>query len=188
MEASIQGVGCNFAYFKRIFKPLSTNLLVPPLSLLLLIPVSSPSLLFQSGTEDPPCAGTWVGWYMVHGIITITYPCLILQSALSRSFCRPSNCWFVVYPLTATIISPSNNMRDILGEVSMSGKVILLSDLHRKMVPQPSRSIITSTWGDSTSHPMNYAGIYYDSQHSAQYLPIEEWSPRTEFHLSGLKA
>ena len=158
MEASIQGVGCNFASFKNIVNPVSTNLPVPPLSLLLLIPALSPSRLFQSGTEDPPCAGTWEVWCMVHGIIIITYPCLILQCALSRSFCRPSSCWLVVYPLTATIISPSNNMRDILGEVSMAGKVILLRDLQMKMVPQPSRSIITSTWGDSTSHPMNYSG------------------------------
>ena len=111
---------------------------------------------------------------MVDGIIIITYPCLILQSALSRSFCRPSSCWLVVYPLTATIISPSNSIRDILGEVSMAGKVILLRDLHRKMVPQPSRIIINSTWGDSTSHPINYARSYYDSQHPTQYSPIAE--------------
>jgi hypothetical protein len=49
-----------------------------------------------------------------------------------------------------------------------------LRDLHRKMVPQPSRSIITSTCGDSASQPINYPGINYDSQHPSQYLPIEE--------------
>merc|ERR1712123_431760 len=55
--------------------------------------------------------------------------------------------------------SPKSNTRDSLGEDRMAGMVIWLRNLQVMMVAQPSRSIITRTWGLSISHPMNHCTI-----------------------------